>query len=463
MSNLSLLEFSHQYMKIKDIFYFLNNILLHKQYNRLYTYWKNNTCNNRYNNSIKIAIECFEKSDINITGFLTKSQIYNALLHFYSRFKLKFLYENELFPNFSNKDFYNIRDWINILKKNSFLKKKITYYFDNFINNKISICNRCDSVMRLYSNINDIDNYSNNESIICDFSLQYVKENILHCCNSKAHSHPFGFDIDSQLSIEYFDDYFNRRLEDRLWKKKNWLLVSNKLELHRIIENRRKYICNLLINRTINLYSNIKNDIKSSEITDSEDFILRQKLKPLIRILSEKNDWNTFINDNIYRLISSIKDTFNNLFIQMNPDNQQMDNQEKKNNIIKNFRNLYMKYSSDFSSELKNIISYNNILIDINCNWSENYIDDINNLYDMIDNYIDKFYENIEILENMTLSENIMLYELISTNDIQCSICMSLLNDNDIGCKLKICNHIFHKDCILKWLSRNNTCPICRS
>lgn len=42
-----------------------------------------------------------------------------------------------------------------------------------------------------------------------------------------------------------------------------------------------------------------------------------------------------------------------------------------------------------------------------------------------------------------------------------CPICQV---EYEIGDKVKQlpCNHMFHQDCILPWLSKTNTCPLCR-
>lgn len=48
-------------------------------------------------------------------------------------------------------------------------------------------------------------------------------------------------------------------------------------------------------------------------------------------------------------------------------------------------------------------------------------------------------------------------------NDVKeddCSICYNKYTDKDIG--ILRCNHIYHKDCILKWLETATTCPLCR-
>lgn len=42
----------------------------------------------------------------------------------------------------------------------------------------------------------------------------------------------------------------------------------------------------------------------------------------------------------------------------------------------------------------------------------------------------------------------------------KCVICLEPIRPN-ILYKLK-CSHQFHKKCILKWIKKSNTCPICR-
>ena len=39
-----------------------------------------------------------------------------------------------------------------------------------------------------------------------------------------------------------------------------------------------------------------------------------------------------------------------------------------------------------------------------------------------------------------------------------CCICLEVETD----AILPVCGHRFHRDCILKWAERNNTCPMCR-
>jgi hypothetical protein len=47
----------------------------------------------------------------------------------------------------------------------------------------------------------------------------------------------------------------------------------------------------------------------------------------------------------------------------------------------------------------------------------------------------------------------------IKSDDI-CSICIS--QNNNEWCEIVDCMHIFHKDCLIRWLEEKNNCPICR-
>ncbi|KAG5626029.1 hypothetical protein H5410_011247 [Solanum commersonii] len=48
--------------------------------------------------------------------------------------------------------------------------------------------------------------------------------------------------------------------------------------------------------------------------------------------------------------------------------------------------------------------------------------------------------------------------------DETCSICLVEFEKEHVVCQLPRCNHVFHMDCIEKWLERCQfTCPLCRS
>lgn len=53
------------------------------------------------------------------------------------------------------------------------------------------------------------------------------------------------------------------------------------------------------------------------------------------------------------------------------------------------------------------------------------------------------------------------LIENCDVNDCKCTICLDSFKTNEEVCVL-YCNHMFHKKCIMPWLKKHNTCPICR-
>ncbi len=51
--------------------------------------------------------------------------------------------------------------------------------------------------------------------------------------------------------------------------------------------------------------------------------------------------------------------------------------------------------------------------------------------------------------------------EVLYGDNTSCIICMENFCENELVKKL-FCGHIFHKDCIEKWLSNQKTCPFCK-
>ncbi|KAJ8752096.1 hypothetical protein K2173_001771 [Erythroxylum novogranatense] len=46
---------------------------------------------------------------------------------------------------------------------------------------------------------------------------------------------------------------------------------------------------------------------------------------------------------------------------------------------------------------------------------------------------------------------------------IECAVCLSMLEDQEMARFLPNCKHTFHAECIDRWLSSRSTCPICRT
>jgi len=50
-------------------------------------------------------------------------------------------------------------------------------------------------------------------------------------------------------------------------------------------------------------------------------------------------------------------------------------------------------------------------------------------------------------------------------DDNGCAICFSPFEDHELVCESNnlSCKHVFHKDCLVKWLEKHEDCPICRN
>ncbi|KAI3507912.1 hypothetical protein L1887_22908 [Cichorium endivia] len=61
----------------------------------------------------------------------------------------------------------------------------------------------------------------------------------------------------------------------------------------------------------------------------------------------------------------------------------------------------------------------------------------------------------------------LFIYKLSSEEDrdygLECAICLSIFEEEEIGRKLPGCGHAFHVECIDMWLHSHSTCPICRA
>ncbi|KAH9505142.1 hypothetical protein Btru_059664, partial [Bulinus truncatus] len=64
--------------------------------------------------------------------------------------------------------------------------------------------------------------------------------------------------------------------------------------------------------------------------------------------------------------------------------------------------------------------------------------------------------EKIENLERIRIS-----LQTHVENTLQCSICMDDF-ELDIEVRKLPCDHLYHPECIIKWLELHGTCPVCR-
>ncbi|KAL3381995.1 hypothetical protein AABB24_001867 [Solanum stoloniferum] len=76
----------------------------------------------------------------------------------------------------------------------------------------------------------------------------------------------------------------------------------------------------------------------------------------------------------------------------------------------------------------------------------------------------DDLLEDSNCRLNLPASRFLDLDMSSSCIDETCSICLVEFEKEHVVCQLPRCNHVFHMDCIEKWLERCQfTCPLCRS
>ncbi|KAJ8985355.1 hypothetical protein NQ317_008386 [Molorchus minor] len=51
--------------------------------------------------------------------------------------------------------------------------------------------------------------------------------------------------------------------------------------------------------------------------------------------------------------------------------------------------------------------------------------------------------------------------ENISKEGLQCPVCLKDHTKGEVAKKMP-CNHLYHGECIMPWLSKTNSCPLCR-
>jgi hypothetical protein len=185
-----------------------------------------------------------------------------------------------------------------------------------------------------------------------------------------------------------------------------------------------------------------------------------------------------------------------------NSNNENSINQEilfRQENIIRNSLTKLVKESKEkkLKKNQKFNIDYNDYELndfnfDLNYN-NFNYFNNINDLNYNIDNSENEFSDDEISTENMSVDEiieDLFMKENNINNDInykrslviskleefkykyldkhlnrkekECSICLEEFKELD-RVKLFSCKqHIFHKDCIMKWLLDKDICPLCK-
>ncbi|XP_009762608.1 E3 ubiquitin-protein ligase ATL41-like [Nicotiana tabacum] len=69
----------------------------------------------------------------------------------------------------------------------------------------------------------------------------------------------------------------------------------------------------------------------------------------------------------------------------------------------------------------------------------------------------------IASLPIFTFKQNNLADGAKENNSVECTICLSVFEDGETARTLPNCKHVFHAECIDKWLVSQSTCPICRT
>ena len=155
--------------------------------------------------------------------------------------------------------------------------------------------------------------------------------------------------------------------------------------------------------------------------------------------------FNTTNNSNTTRLFRSYNRFFHNYI------------NETFNNPIDNSIN---NYSNDILELIENNIDNNEIMNEIS-----SLLTNYNNLYNTDNTNISSIDNNVtsrsEELDYKILKKKYYLKSILisNKNKIECGICLDYVNDT--GYQLD-CKHIYHKDCIKKWIKIKPSCPLCR-
>lgn len=71
---------------------------------------------------------------------------------------------------------------------------------------------------------------------------------------------------------------------------------------------------------------------------------------------------------------------------------------------------------------------------------------------------------SISVIRRLLKAQRVKPTDLKEKSDIQCSICIEDFMDSTKNIiRMPQCTHMFHQDCLFVWLSRQNSCPLCRS
>ena len=471
-------SFSEYLLKFRNAYNDITNILEFNRFKRIFLVIKDKFEKNKYKDSLKIAIKCFEKYDDSFLNSLSIENMYSAIkdfgfkLNFQICKKLKILKMNYLNTNQN----INFLSYIDILISIPYLPIKIKNELLKFKNNEISLCILCNEKMIL----SDIEScYNNSETLSCDFTGKIVKScKVLHCSGGRNTFHCHGFDICHDVFSNYFCDFMDKRLSNRI----NTLLEDEKLDIfkhpktNKLIESSElnfinSVICTNMINHSLRYMYSLQNDIKYLKTTNLKKYPYNNQntlinmgyqLRKMKKFLENSNiNWNIKCEEIINIKSKDIIELLTQFKTKLSIDNNPYLTQDEKQKSINTYRDIFEEYIIEIKAiqECINMFHYAFMAIE-----STNMYNRIDEVFSEIDDLIYDIYSLFNILENSTPIQLLLpSIPIILNNDTnKCSICIENFNKEEIVVKIEKCSHTFHKDCIHKWLQINNSCPVCR-
>lgn len=364
------------------------------------------------------------------------------------------------------------RNFLIFIKNNIIFNNYTKIYLleiNNYLEKKSAIC-ICNQTLHL---INKNRCY-NNDYITCDYDDTFINDDILlHCRKNKSKNHLAGFDIKLDNVYKYQNEYLNRRLETKIYNEIDKLnniilyqLIDNDEDIINIIEKfnslKKKYIsiCNILKNNTIKYYLALKNDLYfMNNLENTDNNILKKRLKIYFRILYN-NKWNDIINRNLFHLeLNSIN--YKKFIKTLKPYPYMFKNNILKTKLINNCKKInknILKIITKLFDKTYDIIIVFKDLENIS------FMHHLYNIKKLVDDLILDFYEAINLLEKTPLKNEYLKIKEISIknmNNYKCLICLDSKSEDDYT-KIVKCDHIYHKKCLINWLTISNTCPLCR-
>lgn len=455
----------------------LNNILVYNSIYYVFNRIKNNTKKNMFKNSLKIAINCFEKNDISFLNSLTFDNAYNAIKDFSKKMnfqickKIKLIDLSQAWGYIDIESNISFKNYIYLILCIPFLPKKINKELQDFFDNKNSLCVLCNSRLDL---IECTECYEENNYVYCDFTRKNIKSKcVLHCSAGKNLYHCNGFDVSSDNAEKYFNDYLDKRLVKRINNFNQ--LNSNNIDTVDI-NFIKSIVCSnkSMVHSSINYVYSINCDILNIKTSYNKGFLkldqfelskilMKEKLNEMLNYLKMSNiNWDSECHNVINNNFDEMKNIFSEFLNTLSIDKNIFLTNDEKNNSIKKHRNDFNDCLVSIK-EKKDIINMYHIVYNYICNkFLYNTIDaGFNN----IDNLIYDIYDQFSLLEKSTPIQNILPSTQVLSSEYEneiCSICMDNLNNSKYIVKIDKCIHLFHKSCINQWLQINNSCPVCR-